>query len=157
MDIEGELVRDGSDPGGAPAWSVNAADLTFHLDLSAASVAPDRLTQWVRRTVRITGRFVKRPDAAGKLRDICVVDAKGITLAERTEYLVGYQEGQSEAVSQLLQKSSGVRVLENYRPGKFLRVEVSDGEVGEKELQRMKQMTGVRFIERNSERSIKAE
>jgi hypothetical protein len=126
VEIKGELKK-GTGATGQPVALLLANGLQFELSFGKTPPPSQELDRLYGKTVVAVGTLEKHRAPGGQEHLVCVVQGTLKTVdaasqSEVTDYLVGYTEGNHEPVKKLCE-GLGLKVLEHYKPGKYLRVQ----------------------------------
>jgi hypothetical protein len=158
VELKGELKPGKPAVTGRPSAPLLLANgLEFELRFGKTPPSAQELKGMYGKTVVATGTLENRRDPGGREHLVCLVKGP-LKMADATkpidepEYLVGYKEGHADAAKELTQ-GLGLKVLEHYKPGQYLRVQPG-AETKANFLTKLHDSDAIRFVERNSTLTI---
>lgn len=125
VEVRGQLLPgDTEESSNRPIPIIEADGLTFEVSFGGFSMTAEELRSAYHTIVVARGSLGKRTDAMGKDHLVLKLEGK-LKVVGKVNYLIGYHEGEA-AATEALCKELGLRIIENYQPGKYLKVEPTD-------------------------------
>ena len=146
VDLRGQLVASDQREGLA-GYAVRVDDMAFELAFANPGKNSPRLREHVGKTVLVTGKLQKHRGGGGNLLDVCVIEDTGFVVPG-SHYLVGYTNGEAASA---LARAQSLKVVDDYRPGKYLVIEVTP-EAEASFVKQLKDSPAVKYVELDTSR-----